>query len=422
MATTIWQGGAQATAQVDHATPASVAVDDTYTVTINGKDITVTATAATAANVIGLLVTAINASTIPEFQEITASDGTTYLIMTGQSDGKPFTATVSKTGSGTFSNSTNTTPTGPYHFDNAENWDTGTAPVDNDTVIFEESSWDCLYGISVLNLTPAKLIIKQSYTGKIGLPPYSGSGSTGYWEYLDQYLAIGDVADALTIAVTIGEGEGSGSGRIKLNTNTAQTNMLVLNSGQAEGTHPAVIWKGTHVSNVLRVYKGSVGVAIFGGETATLEDMDVGYQTRQDTDSEVILGRGADVDDIQQSGGSLTIGGEAGDAIETLVQTGGTSTINGSDGLDSLTIRGGRCYYNSTGTLGGNPIVSGSGILDFTQDMRAKTVTNPIEVYGNDSQVIDSFVVVSSLVVDYNETTRISNLGRNIRITRGTPA
>ncbi len=424
MATKVWQGGAQATPEVWHATPTNPTSGDVYTIHCNGKDIAVTLTASTASNMISLFTTAINASTIPEWMEITPSDGTTYLVLTGPTDGRTLLFTETVSGTGTFGIAANTTGTGPHFFTNAENWDGGAVPVDDDVIIFEESTWPCLYGLEQSAVTPTDIIIKQSFTGdgKIGLPPYRGSGTTGYWEWRPQYLELGNSADAQTITVAIGEGDGYGSGRIKLNTGDAVTLLTVTNSGQAEGVHPAILWLGTAATNTVTIQKGSFGTAIYGGEASVIEDLDIGFKSRVDTDSVVVLGRDCDVDDIQMTGGHLIVGGVAADAIETLVQTAGTSIINGSDGIDALTVRGGRCYYNSTGTLGGAPIVSGSGILSFDQDMQAKTVTNPIEVYGDKAEVIDTFAVVTSLVVDYNETTRIPNLGTNMRVTRGTPA
>ncbi len=82
-------------------------------------------------------------------------------------------------------------------------------------------------------------------------------------------------------------------------------------------------------------------------------------------------------------------------------------------------------YYNTTGTLGGNTILSDDAVLDFSQDMRTKTITNPIDVYGRESKVLDVNKVVTSLVIDYNYSDCICNgstLGNNVRITRSTPS
>jgi len=62
-------------AQVDSLTPAStIEVGDLFTATINGKTLSYAATNTTIASVTAGFTTAWNASTIPEFAEITAAD------------------------------------------------------------------------------------------------------------------------------------------------------------------------------------------------------------------------------------------------------------------------------------------------------------------------------------------------------------
>src|SRR5687767_3553716 len=106
MATLIWRGDAQGRAQVTHATPANVETGDIFTLTVNRKDVSYTATAATVSNVVNGLVAAWSAATASEFDEVTASAGTTsgavtHVVLTGSSDGKPFTVTASTTNAGT---------------------------------------------------------------------------------------------------------------------------------------------------------------------------------------------------------------------------------------------------------------------------------------------------------------------------------
>lgn len=102
----IWRGDAQPRAQITTITPANVEIGDVFTLTINRKDISVTATAATVANVVGLLVAAIGQynNDIAEFAEISAAaaSGNTHVILTGPVDGKPFTVTTSTTNAGSF--------------------------------------------------------------------------------------------------------------------------------------------------------------------------------------------------------------------------------------------------------------------------------------------------------------------------------
>lgn len=98
--TKIWRGDAPAVAQVSTVTPANIEVGDAFYVTINGKSITFTATAATAANVCDGLAALIAASTIAEFGELTASSASGVLTLTANTPGVPFVATAGTTQGG----------------------------------------------------------------------------------------------------------------------------------------------------------------------------------------------------------------------------------------------------------------------------------------------------------------------------------
>jgi hypothetical protein len=93
MTTKIWRGDAPEVAQVDRHVPTNVNVGDSFYLECNGKRITVTATVATAESVVALFVTAITASDIPEFQEVTASADGTALLLTANNPGVPFIIT-----------------------------------------------------------------------------------------------------------------------------------------------------------------------------------------------------------------------------------------------------------------------------------------------------------------------------------------
>ena len=113
MTTKIFRGDATAIAQVTRVTPSAVEIGDTFTLTINGKTITVTATAATVANVVSLIVEAVNATEIPEFLEITAeADGTTSVLLTANTAGIPFVVTASAVNGGSGGVSIETTTQG----------------------------------------------------------------------------------------------------------------------------------------------------------------------------------------------------------------------------------------------------------------------------------------------------------------------
>ena len=100
MALKIWRGDAPAVAQVTTLTPAAVAIGDIFSVTINGKSVSVVATAATAANVCTLLAAAISESAIVEFQELIAVANGGSLVLTAAEAGVPFIVTATATNGG----------------------------------------------------------------------------------------------------------------------------------------------------------------------------------------------------------------------------------------------------------------------------------------------------------------------------------
>lgn len=101
MSTKLWRGDAPAVAQVTRVTPAAVQIGDIFTVTINGKSISVTATVATAASVCTLLAAAIAASTIVEFSEFIVTNEGDTLLLTAATAGVPFVITASDTNAST---------------------------------------------------------------------------------------------------------------------------------------------------------------------------------------------------------------------------------------------------------------------------------------------------------------------------------
>lgn len=293
--------------------------------------------------------------------EFTSGLGGADQLLTGSG------ANLTGVGSDTFSVSTQTTPTGPHHWDNANNWDLGAVPVNSDDVVFENNDVDCLYGLDASSVTLTSLTIKQSYTGKIGLPVKT---DTDYYEYRETYLKVG------ATTVTIGQGDGEGSQRIKLNTGAVQTTLIVVDSGQSADSLPAIQWKGTHASNALRVSKGSVGAAVHAGETATIATLAVGYREDQEADAIVICGSGVTLTDVDVSGGVV----ELASSTTTIDQTAGSLTVS-AGAHASIDVDGGEMVYKSTGTIT-TLTVSGQGVADFSQDMRGKTVTNLVQLYS----------------------------------------
>ena len=104
------------------------------------------------ATFLDLLVTALNASTITEFAEVTWSRSTSTLIGTADTAGKPFTATMSTTetgggaadsqtidGGASSAGTSTTACSGPNFWNVAGNWSGGAVPVNSDDVIIENT-------------------------------------------------------------------------------------------------------------------------------------------------------------------------------------------------------------------------------------------------------------------------------------------
>lgn len=535
MAKVYFRGDAQGRAQVVHATPEDIDIGDIFALTINRKTVEYIAEDYTVEDVVNGLVAAIGQfnNDIPEWAEVSASVGydtdgetVTHLVLTGLSDGTPFTVTddtddggldgpqitvvqeftvslneiqrvrlanqptggtftltfsgqttsniaynasaatvqsalealsniapgdvivtlnetsdwniefdatygnmnvalitgdgTNLTGSGTpaLTLSTETTPTGPYHWDEPKNWSGGALPTTGDEAYIANLTTDIRYGLATITDTLAELHFMASFTGRFGLTPQN---EAGYFEYRQ----LAGVVEATL--VFIGEGQGSGSPFINLDSSNVQTELVCTKTGQPDSVSlPAVLWKGTHSSNVVRIFKGSFGAALLIGEVATIATFQVGYLSDKESDVEYSLGEGVTLTTIQISGGDGEIALGTANAT-TFTITGGTCVLSGTFGVSTTFSAAGdsTVIWKTTGTLGGAPVLADEAVLDFSQDMRTKTVTNPIEVYSDEAEIIDPFQTVSNLRIDANYTgvaLNGSTVGTNVRITRGTPS
>lgn len=384
MATRTHRGGAVAINQVTTFTITGVwAADDTATLSINSRDLTVTiGSNVTTTDVATLLKEAVNsaipsdsnasispsgkAASIPEFSDIEATSNAAVLTLTAKTAGIPFTITGSESTAGTGavgSPTEATSATGPYHWDNADNWAEGSVPVATDDVVFDGDSGDVKYGLGQSAVTLTTLTISEGYSSQIGLPEINQDlVGQEYPEYRSTELAIG----ATTVRV-----DASGSGLMRVDFGSVQTTVNVDNTGPAaqDGT-PNLTIKGTHASNEVNVNRGVVGIAYLPGDTATVATLRAGYIENPAGDANVRVGSGATLTTIDQSGGVL----QTESAATTFTQTDGESTLL-AGAHTTLNLDGGACRYRSTGTI--TTVNVGNGAeLDFSRDQRSRTVTN----------------------------------------------
>jgi len=370
VATIQWTGNAAAVAQVN-----SIVLGGTwnsgqiYTVTIDSKNVSYTTVAPDAANAdaaAGLLA-ALQASTIPEFQEVTWSLSTLTISGTASTAGVPFTNTSSATGAGTLVTSTTTASAGPNDLSSLGNYSTGAYPVNGDTFNVTNSTTAILYGLNQLSaVTLAALNIDASMTANIGLPL---NNPAGYVEYRPLYFAVG------ATLLNIGNLTGGGSQLIQIDLGTVQTLANIQSTGTpASNTQPAVLLKGSNASNELNILQGSVGIAFNPGETARYLTVRTGQVGNPATDVTLTFGSGCTLTGatLSQNGGVVT----SYTSIPTVNMTAGTLDMRGTGTITTIDCEAGTVYYRTNGTLTAATFRNSTAVLDCSFDPRPRTITD----------------------------------------------
>lgn len=389
MSTILWRGDAPAVAQVSTITVTGTwATSDTATLTVNGKSVTFTVGATqTIAAVVAGLVAAWNASTIPELAEVTAANASPNITLTSDTAGVPFTVTTSEVtaGNGELSDPAATVAnSGPADAAILANYSGAALPINDDTLVFENSANSALYNLEALTaLTTLSVTVRQSFTGQIGLPKVHSTSLGSYIEYRPRYFKAG------ITALKIGEGEGAGSGRLMFNCGAAASAVSVFNSGApAERGVPAILIIGTASTASVSVNKGVVGIACFAGETATAPTVNVGYTNSQAGDSTVYCGSGATLTNLLQSGGQVFLASN----LASLAQDAGELTVDGTATVAAATIAG-TVYDRSSGTWTTLELLA-TGVYDHRRSLTAKTITNAVTM-ADGAKFYDPFQVVT---------------------------
>ena len=366
MANQLWLGNAKATPQVDELTPGSVSVGSTFTVEINNKQITYTATAATVADVTAGLTALLTASTEGEFSEITWADAATKITATGPDDGATISITTSAGGAGspTFTKATTTTPTGPNHVDDPDNWSEGSVPTNSDVIYIQDTDQSLKYGLTTLSAVTAPVHVLKSFTGQIGLPRINTDGNA-YTEYRQTWLKTA------AVIITIGRGDGGGSGRIKIDSGTTDNVVLTVHDTgtSAEADLPAVLFTGDDLAAGVKIHAnaGSVGIAPLGTSQAKIADLNVDA-------AEVTVGVGGEVTNCRVSGpGKVNILGKLTTLLK--IEGEGECVYSGSNNLTTALILAGRFANNSSGTVTTLTIGSGATV-DYGDNENSPTVTD----------------------------------------------
>jgi hypothetical protein len=396
MATKYWLGAGVPIPEVQTITVAGTwATADTGTVTINGKTLTLTvgtdsATTDVAAALAAMIAgsSAIDDETrsalgtsVGEFAKLTAVVSGSTVVLTGPANGRPIgTVTVGETttGDGELSVAVTTAGQGPYNWDTAANWSGGTVPTNADDAVFDHQAVSsCRYNLSQTSLTLASLTVTDGFRFAVGLPEVnSDSARYTHDENLPTYLAL----SAATV-VTI---NGSRSRGIKLDTGSAASTIVVSATGQEieSGIAPVSV-KANHASSSLSVSGGTVGLNDDGTAGQVTSVSSSGRST-------VTIGTGVTVATITANEGVI-VAKQA--AATTINCYGGTVRHEGSGTVGAANVGPGTLVAAGGGTY--TQVYQSSGIVDASQDPRAKTFTN-YNMYGKSTFRDPSGVVTLS--------------------------
>ena len=174
--------------------------------------------------------------------------------------------------------------------------------------------------------------------------------------------------------------------------NTA--NIRVLNTGnRPDPNTPVVLITGGNGSSELDITSGDVGLAFYQGTTATIPTIKVGYATNPNADSSLIVGVGATLTTLTKNGGYVS----SRSSLSTLTQNlaGGKVDLCDAVAVTTINAYAGTINLSTTGTIGTINLY-GKAVLNADADPRAKTVTNPINVFDSTVTILDSQKSINS--------------------------
>jgi hypothetical protein len=372
MARKTWVGTAATVRRRVTLTLGNPSIGSTYSVTRNGKTVTSVATTTDSTAEASALVTALSGSPEGEFQEVEWSATANSVNVTGPADGRPIELTAAAGGAGTptltptNSTGTGTAATGPHHWSNTANWVPAGVPADADILLLNGASVEIRYEID----QSARTFTAVYGNVNLGLPERNTTANGAEFdEYLPTYAKF-----AVTGAVIIGTSDGRGPTRFKLDLLNAAnpTAVTVVGSGTSPGQNtPAVLIKGLHSSGTLNVTAGSAGLAALPDETSGASTVGVGSggNTGRGGAASLVVGVLCAPALVRATGGVVVLGGGAG-----TVEADGANVTVVEGVVDTCSVGNGRLTWYSPSNIGAVLNVRGGGVVDFSGDVRPKTV------------------------------------------------
>jgi hypothetical protein len=210
------------------------------------------------------------------------------------------------------------------------------------------------------------LDIDSTFTGDLGL---ALQNSLGYYEYRQRELKVN--ITTLNICADV-DASGGGSGRMLINLQAVANTTNVYSTGNPkEAGIKALLLRGTSIT-ALNVWKGSVGVAAFPGDAATITTVNVGSRENPASDVDLLLTNNCTLTTINQYGGVLEVDA----AVTTWTIGKGDGRIRGTGAIATLTLEegAGTIFHESSGTI--TTLNVGPGVtVDCSRVKTAFTVT-----------------------------------------------
>ena len=361
--------------------------------------------------------------TLGMFKNITATYSGSVLTLTAvqnqnSGDSEPFTFATDDSGStsGTLTDATPTSHSGPYDANTAKNWSNGTVPGSGDTAVLAGTGKHLRWGLQSIALASLKKL--ASFDGDIGLPLINVTSGIAYHEYRTRKLRI----SGSTCTLEVGDGEGSSMVNIEFN--NATTNVVVHKTAQsADQDRPTIEIEDLHEDGNIRIEGGNVGIdtapdaSVCGACDLTIVGKNTVVYTGQGATS---LGAthvdGATLHNYCQLGGG------------TFVHEGGKiiSYPNSSITNGMTVYSGGEIDYRGGTVSTGKLTLAGGKFTLENHPSESWTFTPDVEVHAEGSELIDPRGLFGATNIDLNnigvEDMKTLIVGKNRRLTLGTPS
>lgn len=253
---------------------------------------------------------------------------------------------------------------GPNVWSDVVNWDGNIVAVAGDDLVLHGRNVSLFYNLPQ-DWPHFASITFASYTGEIGLPDIDDTNSANiYNQYRPRALCC--TADVWKIG--FGEGGGMPFARIDLGNGTQPSLIYIDATGQPKANLRALMFTGGNADTTAYIRYGSVAFAFYPGENAVLDAINSSYKTLL-TDVDLYLGTGLAVGTIKADGGRLVLYC----SYDTL-EASQSNVYQYAGAPGDVTLHDYTWFYYQTPEDGGDFIVAGMAILDFSHGMEPVSI------------------------------------------------